>query len=81
MIDALLDVSRLDLGEQIELVRSPINLFEVVSRIAAEHQERAPWHRIQVAGETAENPQMRSKLLAAFLALAFSGRLDLAVEY
>src|SRR5690242_5391419 len=47
MIDALVDVSRLDLGEQIELVRSPINLFEVVSRIAAEHQERAPRHRIQ----------------------------------
>ena len=53
MIDGLLDVTRLELGERLELERAPMDLFEVASRIAAEHQERAPRHRIQVAGESA----------------------------
>ena len=53
MIDGLLDVTRLELGERLELERAPMDLVEVANRIAAEHQERAPRHRIQVGGETA----------------------------
>jgi signal transduction histidine kinase len=53
MIDGLLDVTRLELGARLELERAPMDLVEGANRIAAEHQERAPGHRIQVAGETA----------------------------
>jgi signal transduction histidine kinase len=52
MIDGLLDVTRLELGERLELERAPMDLIETANRIAAEHQERAPGHRIQVGGET-----------------------------
>ena len=53
MIDGLLDVTRLGLGSGLDLERAPMDLVEVANRVAAEHQERAPHHRIQVAGETA----------------------------
>jgi signal transduction histidine kinase len=53
MIDGLLDVTRLELGQQLELERAPMDLVEVATRMGAEHQERAPRHRIQMAGETA----------------------------
>jgi signal transduction histidine kinase len=53
MIDGLLDVTRLELGERLELERAPMDLVEVANRVAAELQECAPRHLIQVAGETA----------------------------
>jgi signal transduction histidine kinase len=53
MIDGLLDITRLELGERLELERAPMDLVEAANRIAVEHQERAPGHRIQVGGETA----------------------------
>jgi signal transduction histidine kinase len=52
MIDGLLDVTRLELGDRLELDLAPMDLFEIATRIAAEHQERTARHRIQVAGET-----------------------------
>jgi signal transduction histidine kinase len=51
MIDGLLDVTRLELGGRFELQRTSVDLVEVTRRVVAEHQERAPRHRIQVAGE------------------------------
>lgn len=53
MIDGLLDVTRLELGERLELHTAPMDLVETATRVAAEHQERSPRHRIQVASETA----------------------------
>jgi len=53
MVDGLLDLTRLELGERLELRTGPMDLVAVASRIATEHQERSPRHRIQVAGETA----------------------------
>ena len=52
MIDGLLDVTRLELHEPLKLERAPMDLVEVVNRIVADHQERAPRHLIQVAGDT-----------------------------
>jgi signal transduction histidine kinase len=51
MLDGLLDVTRLELGGRLELQRAPMDLVEVTRRVVAEHQERAPRHRIQLAGE------------------------------
>ena len=51
MIDGLLDVTRLELGDRLELEVAPMDLFEITTRIAAEHQERTQRHRIQVAGD------------------------------
>jgi signal transduction histidine kinase len=52
MIDGLLDVTRLEIGGHLELRRSQVDLADLARRVAAEHQERAPKHRIQVGGET-----------------------------
>lgn len=52
MIDGLLDVTQLELGGRLELRRSRMDLVDLARRVAAEHQERAPRHRIQVGGET-----------------------------
>jgi signal transduction histidine kinase len=51
MIDGLLDVAFLELGRRLDLDRRPIDLVEVARYVAAEHQQRATRHRIQVAGE------------------------------
>jgi signal transduction histidine kinase len=51
MIDGLLDVTRLELGGRLELQRARMDLVEVTRRVVAEHQDRAPRHRIQMAGE------------------------------
>jgi signal transduction histidine kinase len=51
ILDGLLDVTSLELGGRLDLDRQPTDLVEVVGRIAAEHQERAPQHLIRVAGE------------------------------
>ena len=52
MIDGLLDVTRLELNEPLKLERAPMDLVEVVNRMVADHQERAPRHVIQLAGDT-----------------------------
>jgi len=52
MIDGLLDVARLELGDRLELDLAPMDLFEIATRVAAEHQMLTTRHRIQVAGET-----------------------------
>jgi signal transduction histidine kinase len=41
MVDGLLDITRLE-----------VDLVDIAKRVATEHQERAPRHHIQVAGET-----------------------------
>ena len=52
MIDGLLDVTRLELHEPLKLQRARMDLVEVVNRLVADHQERAPRHIIQLAGDT-----------------------------
>jgi signal transduction histidine kinase len=51
MIDGLLDITLVGLGRRLELEKARIDLVEVAGRVAAEHQERAPKHHIQLAGE------------------------------
>jgi signal transduction histidine kinase len=52
MIDALLDLARLELGGRLELERAPVDLVEVARRVIDEQQESSSRHTIQLAGET-----------------------------
>jgi signal transduction histidine kinase len=51
MIDGLLDVTQLELGGHIQLTRTWMDLVPVANQVVAEHQERSPRHRFQIAGE------------------------------
>jgi signal transduction histidine kinase len=52
IIDGLLDVTRLELTGHLQLARVRMDLVDVAKRLVMEHQERAPRHRIVLAGET-----------------------------
>lgn len=52
MIDELVDVARLGMGEALELAREAIDLFALAEETIAEHQQRAAQHPIELIAST-----------------------------
>jgi signal transduction histidine kinase len=77
ILDGLLDVASLELGGRLDLDRQQMDLVEVARRIAAEHQERAGRHFIQIAGE----PQLIGQWDLARLERVMDNLLGNAVKY
>jgi signal transduction histidine kinase len=77
ILDGLLDVASLELGGRLDLDRQEMDLVDVARRIAAEHQERAGRHFIQVAGE----PRLVGQWDLARLERVMDNLLGNAVKY
>jgi signal transduction histidine kinase len=77
ILDGLLDVTSLELGGRLDLDRQQMDLVDVARRIAAEHQERAGRHFIQVAGE----PQLVGQWDLARLERVMDNLLGNAIKY
>ncbi|MDE3101334.1 MAG: GAF domain-containing sensor histidine kinase [Chloroflexota bacterium] len=54
LIDELLDVARLEMGQPLELDRRPVDLVEMARRCVAEYQQRTSRHRIALDVSSAE---------------------------
>jgi PAS domain S-box-containing protein len=48
IIDELTDLTQMQMGRQLELHRTDVDLFEVVHRVLAEHQQLAQKHNVRV---------------------------------
>jgi signal transduction histidine kinase len=77
-IDELLDLTRLQMGQPLELRRQPTDLVELVRRSVAEQQQSTERHRIHLATSQAE---LRGRWDAARLARVAENLLSNAIKY
>jgi signal transduction histidine kinase len=48
LVDQIVDLARMQMGQELELDRRPTDLVAVAHRVAAEHQAAAPRHAVRV---------------------------------
>lgn len=78
VIDELLDLVRLELGESLDLDRQPVDLVTLAGRVAAEHQRSTDHHRIVVEARV---PTLVGQWDQARLERALSNLVANAVKY
>jgi signal transduction histidine kinase len=77
-LDELLDVTRLHMGERLELRREPVDLVELVQRVASEHQQLSERHRIRVEALV---PELIASVDGVRLARVLDNLLSNAIKY
>ncbi len=78
LIDQLLEVARLQMGQSLELERRPTNLVDLARKLAAEHQHTTRGHQIRVQ---ATEPELVGMWDGSQLERVLSNLLANAVKY
>jgi PAS domain S-box-containing protein len=78
MIDELLDVARLQIGQELELHREPVDLVRLAHEVIGERQARTPRHAFRIA---ATLPHLRIVIDRTRIERVLANLVDNAVKY